>query len=169
MPRFLIYSLTILVVAALIIYLIPNKEYKSDETTLSAGKTMFTQQCMSCHGLRDDGFGPPLGGITRLLSKKELVNFITHPSNVLESVNERSVMMQTRYKRLMPSFEWMKESDIVSILAYIHHETEVQQIEPLMPGDKTGTEKLSGKLVRAVKKSALKIGTARSHSTTPAK
>lgn len=157
MPRFLIYSLTILVVAALIIYLIPNKEYKSDDATLSTGKTLFTQQCMSCHGLRDDGFGPPLGGITRLLSKKELVNFITHPSNVLESGNERAALMQARYKRMMPSFEWMKETDIISILAYIHHETEVQQIEPLMPGDKMETNKLSSKLVRAVKKSALKI------------
>ena len=67
---------------------------------------------MSCHGLQEEGIGPPLGGITTLLSSKALVNFINDPSGEIESGQERAVSLHLRYKLMMPSYAWMDEAQV---------------------------------------------------------
>src|SRR4051794_34423825 len=114
MVRYILYLAAIIILAAGIFYLFSNKDYASDDKTLAGGKTLFEKNCVSCHGLREDGIGPPLGGITKLLSKKALVSFISNPSKVIEAGNERATALHNRYKLMMPSFEWMKEPDIDS-------------------------------------------------------
>src|SRR4051812_11069477 len=109
MVRYILF-LTAIIILACIIYFFLKKDYASDDTTLASGKTLFEKNCASCHGLQEDGIGPPLGGITKLLSKKVLVNFISNPSKVIESGNERAKALHNRYKLLMPSFEQIKES-----------------------------------------------------------
>jgi hypothetical protein len=45
-----------------------------------------------------------------------------------------------KYKRVMPSFEKIKKQEIISILAYIHNETQLHHIEPLaVDAKKPGT------------------------------
>ena len=155
--RYIIYSLAILILVGFSSCLITKKDYASDDATLVKGKTLFTKHCMSCHGLQDEGIGPPLGGITNLLSGKALKDFIRYPSNVIESGDERAAAMQLRYKLVMPSFAWMKKSEIRSILSYIHNETQLHRIEPLAIEKKTGEAGLTGRLVSPVIKSGLKI------------
>src|SRR6476620_9392188 len=104
MVRYLLYLTAIIILLAVIIYFFTKKDYASDDATLASGKTFFTKNCVSCHGLQEDGIGPPLGGITKLLSKKALANFISNPSKVIESGNERATVLHNRYKLLMPSF-----------------------------------------------------------------
>ena len=112
---------------------------------------------MSCHGVQNDGIGPPLGGITNLFSEKYLKNFIRHPSKVIESGDKRATAMHRRYKMIMPSFEWMKEPEISSILAYIQNETKLHQIKPIAIDKENDEARLTGRLVSPVKKSGLKI------------
>lgn len=157
MVRYILYLTAIIILVVVVFYLFPKKDYASDDATLAAGKTLFTTNCVSCHGLREDGIGPPLGGITKLLSKKALVSFISNPLKVIESGNERATALQNRYKLIMPSFEWMKEPGINSILAYINYQTRLQHAQPLAIDEKTGTTGLTGRLVAPVKKSGLKI------------
>jgi len=157
MVRYILYSIAALIIIAVALYLMPGKKYASDNGTLAEGKTLFTKQCMSCHGLQDDGIGPPLGGITKLLSEKALVNFINDPSGAIESGEERAGALRLRYKLIMPSFSWMNEQEITSILAYIQQQTDVQHLEPLAIDKKTTEAGLTGRLVAPVKKSGLTI------------
>ncbi len=158
MPRYLLSSLFVLILLGSLFYLMKSKkEYVDDEDTLAKGKELFIKHCISCHGLGEDGIGPRLGGITNLLSKKALVDFIRDPSKVIESGEERAVSLHARYKQVMPSFEWMQETEVSSVLSYIHHQTELHQIKVLSIIKDTAKIPLTGRLVTAVKKSQLKI------------
>jgi len=150
MLRYLIYSLAIILTSC-------QSEYASDEETLSEGKNLFSKYCTSCHGLEEDGFGPPLGGITVLLSQKALMNFVKNPSMAIEAGDERATWQFGRYKQVMPSFEWMREEDISSILSYVHQQTELHQIKALAMNGDTAPIGLTGRLVPPVIMSGLKI------------
>lgn len=157
MVRYIFYSTVILIFFGVIIYVLTKKDYASDDITLAEGKTLFKKHCISCHGLQEDGIGPPLGGITTLLSKKALLNFINDPSKEIESREERAASLHLRYKLIMPSFAWMEESQISSILAYIQHESKLHHIEPISISKKNDEAGLTGRLVAPIKKSGLKI------------
>ena len=156
--RYFFFSIATLLLIGITIYLMSqNKDYATDEATLVQGKILFTKHCMSCHGLQEDGFGPPLGGITKVLPKKALLDFIRDPVQVIRLGDERAVSLQKRYKLMMPSFAWMNESEISSILDYVHAQTLLHHIEPLALDKKMVGDGLSGRLVAPVEKSGLKI------------
>ena len=156
--RYFFLSIATLLLIGITIYLMSqNKDYTTDEATLAQGKILFTKHCMSCHGLQEDGIGPPLGGITKVLPKKVLLDFIKDPVRVIGLGDERAVSLQKRYKLMMPSFAWMNESEISSILAYVHAQTLLHHIEPLALNKKMVGDGLSGRLLAPVEKSGLKI------------
>jgi len=158
MQRYLLYSILVLILAGGIYFLVTNKKnYSSDEKTLAQGNNLFTQYCKSCHALEAEGFGPPLGGITNLLTKKALVDFISNPYKVITSGNERAASQHARYKQTMPAFEWMKEAEINAILSYIHQQTSLHHLEVATINSVNADSGLSGKLVPPVIKSDLKI------------
>ncbi|CAN5192247.1 hypothetical protein BH23BAC1_BH23BAC1_38900 [soil metagenome] len=157
MVRYLFISIVLLNIVGVILYPGKEKKYASDDDTIKEGKNLFTKHCMSCHGLQNDGIGPPLGGITKLLSEQELINFIKDPAKAIESGEERADAMYARYKLIMPSFDWMKESEISSILAYLQHQTELHDIEPVSLEKITDEAGLTGRLVSPVKSSKIKI------------
>lgn len=160
MLRNLLYALGVLMLAISLVFLFKSKKnsYATDESTIQTGKKNFTKYCISCHSLQEEGIGPRLGGITLLLSERGLKSFINNPAKIIQSGEERAITLQARYKQLMPAYEWMADSEIHSILSYIHHETEQHKIEPLTIIHKDKTEGgLSGRLVTPVRKSGLKI------------
>ena len=159
MHRYLLYA-SLMVVAALgVLVLFTKKDtYPGDAVTLSNGKALFVTHCLSCHGLAEEGFGPPLGGITRVLSEKQLTAFIRDPEQAIASGNERAKALQARYKQTMPSYHWMDDQAIHAILSYIDHQTKHYQIAALNVRDeRPSAQALTGALVPPVKKSALKI------------
>ena len=157
MVRYVLYFLILFAAGAVVYFAFVKKNYASDESTLSEGKILFTKYCSSCHSLEADGFGPPLGGITSVLSKDALMDFIQNPSRVIASKEERAVSQLARYKQVMPAFEWMQEKEISSILSYIHHESELHHIEATSIQEDSTNIGLTGRLVAPVKKSGLKI------------
>ncbi len=127
------------------------------ENTHVEGGLLFSKHCSSCHGLEEDGFGPPLGGITSLLSEKQLLEFIRNPTAVLESGDVRAMALRSRYKQEMPAFSWLESYQIHSILAYIKHQSQVHDLKVLSLSTDSVATGLTGRLVEPVKKSALKI------------
>jgi hypothetical protein len=128
-----------------------------DSKDVTAGKELFTRYCSSCHGLEEDGFGPPLGGVTTVLARESLVEFVKNPAAVIRSGNERAVRQQARYKQVMPSFDWMDDKMIDDILDYIRHQTQTFHLKPVNIAVDTANAGLTGRLVAPVKKSKLRI------------
>lgn len=158
MPRYLFYAVLAISLISGLLYLATAKEkYASDHDTLSHGKTLFTKYCMSCHSLESEGVGPPLGGVTKLLSKNALSDFISDPEEAITSGNERAIVLQARYRQTMPPFDWLQEKDINAILAYIHHESEKHQLDPFQISTDSVSTGLTGRLAPPVKKSKIKI------------
>ncbi|GAB4025254.1 PQQ-dependent sugar dehydrogenase [Spirosoma gilvum] len=119
------------------------------------GSALFKTHCVSCHALNQDGIGPRLGGITRLLSEKELIAFVKNPLKTIESGNSRAVSLSKRYKMIMPAFDFLKDDELKSIVAYIADETQKQAIQPLEVSNNTGGA--VARLIAPVAKSNLTI------------
>ena len=160
MVRYLLFALVVFILTVGIALLLKRKSnrYHIDPITLTKGKELFARHCISCHGLETEGIGPRLGGVTLLLSEKELKSFIQNPDEVIASGNERATALHARYKQPMPAYKWMTNKDIHSVLSYLHQQTQQYKIESLTV---TSTNKvndgLTGSLVKPVGKSDLKI------------
>ncbi|MEX2233645.1 MAG: PQQ-dependent sugar dehydrogenase [Cyclobacteriaceae bacterium] len=158
MFRYLLLASAFLVLGIVIVLFNSKKDYSLDEATLSEGKKLFTTHCISCHGIEEDGIGPRLGGITSLLSEKGLMDFIRNPEKVIASGNERARALHAKYKQTMPSYEWLDDEAIHSILSYIDQQTLRYKIQTLTVNNIDHAEGgLTGRLVAPVKKSNLKI------------
>ncbi|MDQ6479878.1 PQQ-dependent sugar dehydrogenase [Dyadobacter sp. LHD-138] len=161
MYRFLAYAVCFSVTVFVLVNCSTSKKttgYPSDNKTLTQGKELFNNNCASCHAIADEGIGPRLGGITHLLSEKSLTDFILNPAKVIDSGDLRAVNLSKKFKMVMPSFDFLKPAEINSILAYIHKETALNPIEPLVV--KTETDAVSTTSERVgvpVKKSGITI------------
>jgi glucose/arabinose dehydrogenase len=104
--------------------------YPTDAATLTTGQTLFTQFCVSCHALKEDTFGPPLGGITSQKSPAELLAFIMDPAKVIASGDPRANALNDRYKLVMPPASYLTPTQVTAILAYIDHESARLHLAP---------------------------------------
>lgn len=86
---------------------------------IQAGRTVYENNCSACHSFERHGIGPSLAGITRQLSKKEIIDFISNPQKVIDSGNERAVKLQKKYKTVMPSYSMLGKGKLESIVAYL--------------------------------------------------
>lgn len=105
--------------------------YPRDAATLEAGKARFAQHCAACHALTQEGFGPPLGGVTKLLTETQLTEWIRNPAKVIESSDARANALLRRYKIPMPPLSHVPDDDIAAILAFIDHESTEQKLTAL--------------------------------------
>ncbi|GAB4027487.1 PQQ-dependent sugar dehydrogenase [Spirosoma koreense] len=105
--------------------------------------------------MEQDGIGPRLGGITRLLSSNELMAFVKKPTKAIESGNERAVNLSKRYKMIMPSFDFLKDDELKAIVAYITQDTETHNRQPLVVSN--DPERRTVRLTKPVAKSTLTI------------
>src|SRR5688500_18041347 len=90
----------------------PVVERIHDSATVANGQARFTQHCAACHALAQEGFGPPLGGVTRLFTEPDLLDRIRNSSKVLASGDARTEALVRRYKTIMPPFEQLAETDL---------------------------------------------------------
>lgn len=120
----------------------------------SKGKALFTTHCVSCHSMEEEEIGPKLGGVTNVLSEKELIAFIKNPNHAIESGNARAVSLSKRYKMIMPPFDFLKDEEIRSILGYIASETKLHNIAPLEVKIDTAS---NARLAQPVMKTGLRI------------
>lgn len=113
-----------------------NKEvYLTDSVSLQSGEILFSRNCSACHTFLQDGIGPDLSGITELVPKAWLREFIRHPQQYIDAGDARAVSMQAKFKSVMPSFEVLSDTEIDFILAYLNihkgHKTDADTIGSL--------------------------------------
>ena len=160
MYRFLAYAVCFSVTIFFLVNCSTSKKtsgYPSDNKTLAQGKELFNNNCASCHAIADEGIGPRLGGITRLLTDKQLTDFILNPAKVIDSGDPRAVNLSKKFKMVMPSFDFLKPAEIHSILAYIDKETELNPIGPLVVKAENEVASTSERVGVPVKKSGIGI------------
>ena len=155
MFRIALSALIIVAILAALYFFVDRAGYMSGKQAIANGNTNFTKYCSSCHGLEEDGIGPPLGGITDLIPRDQLIKFVQNPSQVISKGNERAVSQLLRYKQIMPSFDWMEEKMIREILGYIDHQTKLYHLKADR-NIKTG-DGLTGRLVAPITKSGIRI------------
>lgn len=98
--------------------------------SIATGKALFNQNCASCHAILEETMGPPLGGITKFLSKEELFQFIKNPSEVIATGNKRANFLLSRYKTIMPSYGHLNDEQLANIVSFIDDETLKNNLEP---------------------------------------
>ena len=124
--RFLTLSNTIL--AGILLYLSScnsgtssnTSAIPTDPATIDKGKSSFVNKCNSCHNFNQDGIGPQLAGITSDHSVDWIKNFIKDPRKVIDSGDSTAQKLFKQYKAVMPSFEYLPDEEINSLIAYIH-------------------------------------------------
>ncbi len=157
MRKYWPYGMVVIILVVTIYYWLPENEYSLNGSTIAEGQMLFKRHCMSCHGLQDEGIGPPLGGITKILTKNELVKFISHPQKSIEAGDARVKTQLLRYKMIMPSFGWMEEANVNAILSYIHQQSNIHHLDPISLNEINDVTGLTGRLAPPIKPSGLTI------------
>jgi mono/diheme cytochrome c family protein len=134
----------------------PRIHSAADEVAAARGKTLFAQQCSSCHALAQEGFGPPLGGITTLLTESQLRSWIREPASVLASGDVRANALLRRYKAPMPPFAHLQPDEVAAILAFIDQQSRALHLKPLAI-DAILSAAASTRLIAPVEKTNLAI------------
>jgi glucose/arabinose dehydrogenase/mono/diheme cytochrome c family protein len=105
--------------------------YTTDAKSIEMGETLYNVQCKSCHTLDNDGIGPRLGGITKVVPRLTLIKFVQSPANFLLSEDSRWKLLHQQYKQIMPAFDFLKAKEIENIFAYIHQQSNKLNLKPL--------------------------------------
>ncbi len=132
---------------------------KSDESSISAnpvaiekGNSLFDLHCIACHNFSQDGIGPSLGGVTEIVSKDYIYNFIENPQAVIKSGDSRAKSLFDKYHTVMPSFEHLPQGDIESLITYLH----TQKAAPIHE-NKTDLEELSNPIPEPISEDDLVV------------
>lgn len=87
----------------------------------SKGKTLFQQNCASCHSITKDLTGPRLAGVEERgpwADRKNLVKWIQNPALFMKT-SEYTQDLLENYGVMMTSFSHLKEEEIFEILDYV--------------------------------------------------
>lgn len=96
------------------------------EATIEAGKTLFLNQCASCHNknMKDNLTGPALGGVEErwaAFPKEDLYAWIRNSQAMIASGHPRATELWAKWKpTVMNSFPALKDEEIGSLLLYIN-------------------------------------------------
>jgi mono/diheme cytochrome c family protein len=105
---------------------------------IAAGRTLFMNNCASCHAVKVELTGPALAGIDQRVPDRALLHaWIRNNIQVQKTGNPYFVDLVNRYaKKPMPAFPQFTEADIENILAYI----KAEETKGPAPGEQTTGE-----------------------------
>ncbi len=96
----------------------------ADPAIIASGKTIFENNCYQCHRVHKQWTGPALKDVYDRQSIPWLISFIKNSQKVIQSGDEYAVNLYNEYsKTVMPNHTFLKDADIMSILAYIKAES----------------------------------------------
>lgn len=90
-----------------------------DTAAIARGGKIFMQDCSACHGFKQDGIGPQLGGITTSVSGDWIKLLLRDPQAMIESGDVRATELFSRYKTYMPSFSHYADPQVQDLLAFL--------------------------------------------------
>ena len=95
----------------------------AQEANIDAGKTLFKNQCASCHNkdMKSKLTGPALGGVAdRWDDEADLYEWIRNSQGMIAAGHPRAVELWNEWKpTVMNSFPNLTDEDIANILAYV--------------------------------------------------
>jgi len=97
-----------------------GKEISTSSEQILAGRKLFEQNCSTCHNFNENAIGPNLSGLTRQVETDWIRRFIKNPSEFFLAKDERALRLLAIYKTEMPANLNLSDSDLNSILSYLH-------------------------------------------------
>jgi cytochrome c2 len=91
----------------------------------AAGEAIFKANCKSCHAIGEQVVGPALKDAhKRWPSKAAMAAFIKYPQKTIDGGNAYAKGLYEKYKQYMPNHDFLKDSDIDNVIAWIVKESE---------------------------------------------
>ena len=97
-----------------------GEEISTSSEQILAGRKLFEQNCSTCHNFNENAIGPNLSGLTRQVETDWIKRFIKNPSEFFLAKDERALKLLAIYKTEMPANPNFSDSDLNSILSYLH-------------------------------------------------
>lgn len=90
-----------------------------DPSVISAGKTLFNNNCTACHQVHKKIIGPALAGISDRQTEEWLIPWIQNSQKVIASGDEYGNAVYEEYGKLQMQAFPISDDDVRAILAYI--------------------------------------------------
>ena len=97
-----------------------GQDIPTDSEQIAIGKSLFDQNCSSCHNFTQKTIGPNLSGLTTQIESDWIKSFIKNPQQLLDKGDQRTKILMEEYKVLMPAFPLLSEAEIEALLSYMH-------------------------------------------------
>lgn len=97
-----------------------GQDISTDTEQIANGKSLFEQNCSSCHNFSQKTIGPNLSGLTTQIEADWIKSFIKNPQQLLDNGDHRTKILLNEYKVLMPAFPSLSEEEIEALLSYMH-------------------------------------------------
>lgn len=97
-----------------------GQDIPTDSEQIAIGKSLFEQNCSSCHNFTQKTIGPNLSGLTTQIESDWIKSFIKNPQQLLDNGDQRTKILLDEYKVLMPAFSQLSEAEIDALLSYMH-------------------------------------------------
>jgi cytochrome c551/c552 len=95
-----------------------------DDALADKGKTVFEQNCKSCHAINEQVVGPALKDAPkRWPSEAALINFIKYPQKTIEGGDAYAKGLYAKFNQFMPNQDALGEDNIKAVIAYIKKES----------------------------------------------
>src|SRR5690606_34080690 len=100
------------------------QEIPTEPAAISAGESLFNNNCRACHRVHEKLIGPALAGVTqRAPSIDWIKSFVKNSAALIASGDEYANALFNEYNKIqMTSFSTLKDEDIMNILAYVEAE-----------------------------------------------
>jgi len=127
-----------------------------DAASISAGATLFSGNCKSCHKIHSESVGPALAGVyDRVPSVDWIKGWVKNSSKVVASGDEYAVAIYEKYKKSqMTAFSSLTDEQILQILSYVKAETikgpEVAAAPAAAAGGDTGGSAISSTYMNVI-------------------
>ena len=94
-----------------------------DPAVVSAGKTLFEDNCAQCHAVHEKVIGPALKDLTKRKSVDWIKAFISNSQKVIQSGDEYAIGLYNKYDKLeMPSHDFSEE-ELTAVISYVDDES----------------------------------------------
>ncbi len=123
------------------------------EATADAGKTLFLNQCASCHNknMKDDLTGPALGGVEERWAaypREDLYAWVRNSQIMVAAGHPRATELWNKWKPVvMNAFPAIKDEEIESILLYVNAQLTAPPPQVAQPGTAGATPAQSNKII----------------------
>ena len=102
--------------------------FSTDKKNIAKGQVLFEANCSACHNFLQKGIGPNLSEVTSKVTQEWLKKMIQNAPALVSSGDARAAMLFEEYKQVMPAFSALKESDVESIMAFIHSKRKAEVV-----------------------------------------